>query len=118
MPRTCPRLLLVLVAALASILAPLSTNVALDARRGDCCEHATHAAPHCPDCIVCVTGLSCVLPDITAGLTDSGAVIACLPWQTFTAETRTDPPPLPPPRPAAGLIEFFSSNQNQNKIIS
>lgn len=101
MSRCLIRLLAVLVAALAAIFSPLSTNAAMDERRSDCCEHTTHQTDHCSDCLVCATGLSCVLPGSALFWPDAGIVVAQLDRQAFTAETRNEPPPLPPPRLAA-----------------
>jgi hypothetical protein len=98
MSRCFNRLLVVFVAALAATLAPLSTNAGMGLPRSDCCEHATHAGPDCSDCIVCVTGLNCVLPVTMPAIPGTEVVIARLAWQAFTAEMRADPPPLPPPR--------------------
>jgi hypothetical protein len=100
------RLLLVLVAALAATLAPLASTAAVEEPRTDCCEQTTHQSDNCAECIVCVSGLCCVLPAGAFPLGDNSVVIGRLDWSARVGLGRNDPPPLPPPRHPIGPFLF------------
>jgi len=101
MSRCAIRLLVVFVAALATTFAPLPANAVPEPSCDDCCGHATHATDDCVHCVVCPTGLNCVLPADSLFHLSSPPVVGRILWLALSGETRSYPPPLPPPRPAA-----------------
>lgn len=117
MSRCLPRLLVVFVALLALAMTPLAATAAMDPRRSDCCEHSSHQTDHCSDCIVCVSGLSCVVPVTARLLPGDRPIVARLVWTARVGETRTEPPRLTPPRAPAGF-RILSSSHNQQSILS
>jgi hypothetical protein len=95
------RLLVVFVTALATTLTPLASTYAIEECCDDwvdCGEQRAYQNELCSDCIVCVTGLCCVLPADSFVVGGSPCVIGRLDWPARVGELRNDPPPLPPPR--------------------
>lgn len=97
MPRYCVRLLLVALVALAAIFTPLASTYAVEECCGNCDEQRAAQSVLCSDCIVCGTGLCCLLP-ADPFVVGSPSVIGRLPWPARTGQSRNDPPLLPPPR--------------------
>jgi len=106
MPRCFIRLLVVFVTALAATLTPLASTFPVEECCDDCDEPRAYQSELCSDCIVCVTGLCCVLPADAFVVGGSPCIIGRLDWPARVGDLRNDPPPLPPPR-HAGRSQAF-----------